>query len=348
METRPFFSIVMPAYNCEKTVGLTIESLKKQTFSDFELIIVNDGSKDNTQNVLDLYATADNRIAVMTIANGGPGNARNQGIKLAQGKYLLLIDADDEVALGTLKTYATYLNQHENLDLIISSYEMKIMDGKEVVDTRSVEANSQQIKTHQQFLEAIYPLMNKQLMYVIWNKVFRLDIIKENNIQFPSYKSCEDRLFNIAYFKQVNHCMVVDDVLYHYTFDGKNSLTNQYLPNKFETFVEFYQELLELTTMNESGSSALFLKGVMSCIIPLHSQECPLNYREKIMDIKRIVTHPEVIKAANQTLTDTKIRLIMKTLFKTKSAYLNYYASKAMYIISNVSPKTIEKFKRKF
>ncbi|MGB3161819.1 MAG: glycosyltransferase family 2 protein [Carnobacterium sp.] len=348
MVNMPFFSIVMPAYNCENTVGLTIENLKKQTFTNFELIIVNDGSKDNTKNVLEKYSDIDERISVLTIANGGPGNARNQGIKQARGKYLLLIDADDEVSIETLEIYSNYLTQNENLDLIVSSYEMKIMDKKEIIDMRLVQTPTRIIGTHQQFLKEIYPLMNKQLMYVVWNKVYRLDIVKKFSIQFPKYKSCEDRLFNISYFKHVNKCMVVKDILYHYSFDGKNSLTNQYLPNKFETFVEFYQELLDLTLINEKGSSALFLKGVMSCIIPLHSQDCPLKYREKIRIIKGIVTHPEVVKATEKSLTDTKIRFIMKTLFKTKSSFLNYYASKSMHIIRNISPATIEKFKRKF
>lgn len=348
MGNMPYFSIVMPAYNCENTVGLTIENLKKQTFTNFELIIVNDGSKDNTKNVLEKYSDTDERISVLTIANGGPGNARNQGIKQAQGKYLLLIDADDEVPLETLETYSNYLKQNKDLDLIISSYETRIRDKNEIIDIRLVETPTRIIGTHQQFLKEIYPLMNKQLMYVVWNKIYRLDIIKQFSIQFPSYKSCEDRLFNVTYFKHVNKCMVVNDVLYHYSFDGENSLTNQYLSNKFETFVEFYQKLLDLTVINENGSSALFLKGVMSCIIPFHSQSCPLKYREKIKQIKKIVTHPEVIKATEKSLVDTKIRFIMKNLFKTKSALINYYASKLMYIIRNISPITIEKFKRKF
>lgn len=345
---KPFFSIVMPAYNCEKTVGSTIESLRKQTFTDFELIVVNDGSTDQTKSVLEGYRKDDNRIKVYSIPNGGPGSARNQGIKKAEGTYLLLIDADDAISSETLGTYAAYLKQNKKLDLIISSYEMNVMDKEEVVDIRLVEAPSHSIDTHEEFLEMIYPLMNKQLMYVIWNKVYRLDIVKQYHIHFPEYKSCEDRLFNIAYFKYVNKCMIVKDVLYHYSFDGKNSLTNQYLPNKFSTFVEFYHQLLKLTTKNEKGSSALFLKGVMSCIIPIHSPLCPLNYREKMKYTKNIVTDPTVIEAADKSLTDTKIRLIMRFLFQTKSAVINYYASKMMYIISNISPKTIEKFKQKF
>lgn len=344
----PLFSIVMPAYNCEKKVGLTIENLKKQTFSDFELIIVNDGSVDNTKDVLEKFSDTDDRISVLTIANQGPGNARNQGIKQAQGKYLLLIDADDEVDVRALETYSIYLEQNKDLDLIISSYEMNIMDGNKTVDVQLVDIATKVIESHQQFLKELYPLMNKQLMYVVWNKIYRLDIIKQHSIEFPSYKSCEDRLFNITYFKYVEKCMVINDVLYHYSFDGKNSLTNRYLPNKFDTFVEFYQELLKLTTINEEGSSALFLKGVMSCIMSFHSKSCPMNYFEKLAQIKKIVTHPEVIKASNMSLTDTNIRLVMKNLFKTRSSFINYCISKLMYIIMNTSPTTIEKFKRRF
>lgn len=347
MEKTPLFSIVMPAYNCQNTVGDTIKSVLSQSVSDFELIVVNDGSTDGTEQVLKQHQQNDERVKFMTIPNGGPGNARNKGIEVAGGKYLLFIDSDDIMRNDTLETYAEHIEEDE-WDLIISSYNMKILDGEEVVDTRAVEAPNELLETHEDFLEQVYPLMNKQLMYVVWNKLYKLSIVKEQGIQFPPYKSCEDRLFNIRYFNHVQTCKVVDDILYNYSFDGRNSLTNKYFDNKFDTFVEFYRELLALTEKNRKGSSALFLKGVMSCIIPLHSESCPLSYREKLKYIKRILQFPDVNQAAEESLTDTKIRKIMKTLFKSKSVQLNYNASKMMYRISTTSPKTIEKFKRKF
>lgn len=347
MEKTPFFSVVMPAYNCEGTVGKTIESVLNQTFTDFELIIVNDGSTDNTQQVLECYHSEDFRVKFKTIQNGGPGNARNKGIEITTGRYLLFVDSDDLMKDGTLETYANHVKD-EKIDLVISSYNMNVLDGEELVDTRLVEAPNQLIETHEEFLNNIYPLMNKQLMYVAWNKLFKLEIIKKYEIKFPPYNSCEDRLFNIRYFNYVEACKVVSDVLYDYSFDGKNSLTNKYFDNKFDTFVEFYRELLTLTKKNEKGINALFLKGVMSCIIPLHSESCPLTYHEKRTYIQTIVRHSDVIKASENSLTDTKIRRVMKMLFKTKSVYVNYAASKLMYSVSMASPKTIEKFKRKF
>lgn len=347
MEKTPLFSVVMPAYNCENTVGITIESVLNQSFSDFELIVVNDGSIDKTEQILENYRKKDSRIKFKTIQNGGPGNARNKGIELTSGSYLLFIDSDDLMKDDTLKTYANYLKD-ENTDLIISSYNMNVLDGEEVLDTRKVEAPNQKINNHEEFLDNVYFLMNQQLMYVVWNKVYKLDIIKKYDIQFPPYNSCEDRLFNIRYFNHVKTCKVVMDVLYDYSFDGKNSLTNKYFDNKFDTFVEFYRELLSLTKKNKRGFSALFLKGVMSCIIPLHSNSCPLSYQEKLAYTKRIVNFPDVQKAVDESLEDTKMRKIMKRLFKTKSVAVNYTASKIMYMVSMTSPKTIEKFKRKF
>mgnify|MGYP001207975830 CR=1 FL=1 len=347
MEDIPFFSVVMPAYNCENTVGKTIESVLNQTFTDLELIIVNDGSTDNTQQVIERYHSKDSRMRYKTIRNGGPGNARNKGIEITSGRYLLFVDSDDVMKDGTLEIYAEHV-KNEKIDLVISSYNMNVLDGEELVDTRLVEAPNQLIATHEEFLDNVYPLMNKQLMYVAWNKIYKLDIIKKYEIKFPPYNSCEDRLFNIRYFKYVEACKVVNDVLYDYSFDGKNSLTNRYFDNKFDTFAEFYRELLTLTTKHEKGFSALFLKGVMSCIIPLHSESCPLNYGEKRGYIRTIMRHPDVIKASRDSLTDTKIRQVMKILFKTKSVSVNYTASKLMFSVGMTSPKTIEKFKRKF
>lgn len=347
MEKTPFFSVVMPAYNCESSIGLTIESILAQSFTEFELIIINDGSTDSTKQVIEHYHNKDYRVKVKTIQNGGPGNARNKGIELANGNYLLFIDSDDVMKENTLSTYASYVNE-KNIDLIISSYKLMVLDGDEVVETREVKAPQLMINTDKEFLNNIYPLMNKQLMYVVWNKLYKLSIVKENNIIFPAYNSCEDRLFNIQYFHHVNSCKVVNDVLYNYSFDGRNSLTNKYFDNKFDTFVEFYRELTLLTEKNHRGSSALFLKGVMSCLIPLHSKSCTLTYRDKLEYIREVVNFPDVQKAADETLLDTKMRKVMKILFESKSVLLNYTASKIMYTISTTSPKTIEKFKRRF
>jgi len=345
--TIPFFSIVMPAYNCESTVSVTLDSILAQIWNDYELIIINDGSTDNTLMVLENYAKRDNRIKIISKQNGGPGSARNTGIKNAKGKYLYLMDSDDALPLETLKKFATYLIK-DNPDLIVSSYQLNVLDGEDVVDKRIIKADKKWIKSNESFLNNIHELMEKQLMYVIWNKVYKLDIIRKHAIQFPHYSSCEDRLFNLAYYEHVNTCQLSSEVLYYYSFDGKNSLTNKYLPNKFETFEEFYLNLLKLTDKNKDISSALFLKGTMSCIIPLHSQSCYLSMREKRSEIKTILTNKSVIEASRLSAKNTLIRKVMAALFRSKSVTINFIASLLMFYTSQLSPKLIEKLKGNF
>ena len=347
MENKPFFSIVIPAYNCAGTIRATLESIAAQTVSDFEVIIVNDGSKDATADVLQAFAAEDSRFAFITIPNNGPGNARNQGIARATGTYLFLMDADDEIERHTLERYQAILTS-EVPDLIVASYNLRVLDNQEIVSEKKVIAEDQVYASNAAFLENLYPLMNKQLMYVIWNKIYRLDIIRKHQIAFPSYSSCEDRLFNIAYYRHAQKVVTTSEVLYQYAFEGKSSLTNKYFDNKFETFLEFYNELLDLTDKDLGGFSALFLKGTMSCIIPLHGISCPLDWAGKKTYIEKILQHPRVQYATAHSLTDTPIRKIMKLLFLSKSIYLNYIASGMMHLLSNASPKLIEKLKGNF
>lgn len=344
---QPYFSIIMPAYNAAKSIEQTVNSILMQEYADFELIIVNDGSTDATEQVVQNLTHTDSRISLKTIPNGGPGNARNIGIQQATGQYLYLMDADDGLPEGALQTYATILEE-SSPDLIVSSYALNVMDKGEVAETREVIAENQLIESNEAFLEHLYPLMNQQLMYVIWNKVYRLDIIQQNQIQFPPYSSCEDRLFNIRYYQHVEKVRVVSDVLYRYSFEGRHSLTNKFLMNKFDTFVEFYIELKKLTLNHLDGSSALFLKGVMSCIIPVHSPECPFTFKQKLSYIKTILHHPEVIQATKLSSKEGLMRRAMSLLFQSKSKGLVYIASRLMYIVSNASPKVIEKLKGNF
>lgn len=343
----PLFSIVMPAYNCEKTISRTVKSIQQQYWSDFECIIVNDGSTDNTKEVIDSLSKKDTRIKTIHKSNGGPGSARNVGISYAKGKYLYLMDSDDALPGHALEIYAKLLISNSP-DLIVSSYQMNVLDNQTIVDSRVIQVKDEWISSHDEFLSRIHEFMENQLMYVIWNKVYRLDIIKKHSITFPPYNSCEDRLFNIQYYHHVEKAQVISDVLYHYFFEGKSSLTNRFLPNKFETFEEFYLSLLRLTDQNRDVSSALFLKGTMSCIIPLHSENCPYSLIQKFQNIRSIMNNSNVKVASRNSATNSIMRKVMVLLFSSRSVLLNYSISLIMFKISQLSPKLIEKLKGNF
>lgn len=283
----------------------------------------------------------------MSIANSGPGYARNEGIALANGKYLIMIDSDDVLSTDNLSRRASYLEASAT-DLLIGSYETIVMDDGNPVERKKNLAPNLRLESNQAFLDHVYELMEQQFMYVIWNKVYKMAIIKQHNISFPPYRSCEDRLFNLQYFGHVDNCIVTSEVLYQYSFDGKNSLTNKFFMNKFATFEEFYLRAVELVPEDEAGFSSLFLKGTMSCFTPLHSSSCPLDKSEKRTYIKDVLNNDNLKKAARVSEASGLMKLIFKILFSIPSVSLHLLASRIIYQISIFDPRLIERLKKVF
>lgn len=341
----PFISIVIPVYNAEKSIGNVIHSLLTQSFQNFELIIIDDGSQDKTVAVIKSFH--DKRIITKKIPNGGPGNARNIGIKEATGEYLIFVDSDDVLEADNLQKRVKYIRD-DKVDLVIGSYQTKVMNNEEIVDTKLTIAPDVVYRTNNDFVDNIYFLMEKQLMYVIWNKVYRLDIIKKFNVSFPSYRSCEDRLFNLQYFSHVDYCRVTSEIFYNYSFDGKNSLTNKYFDNKFDTFEEFYLTTVRMAPQDLAGFSSLFLKGTMSCLIPLHTSSCNLSNSGKKEYIHRVINNTQVQNAADASARNGLMKKLFKLIFKIKNVTLHYLISWILFKVSNINPKIIEKLKRSF
>ena len=116
-------SIIMPAYNAQKYIKESIDSVLNQSFENFELIIINDGSKDNTEHIIKEYQ--DQRIVLISQKNGGVSNARNAGLKLAKGKYITFLDADDTFPKDSLKSRFEYLESNSKIDLVDGIVEVK-------------------------------------------------------------------------------------------------------------------------------------------------------------------------------------------------------------------------------
>lgn len=348
MKNRPFFSIVIPVFNSEKTISGTLENLLKQSFENFEVIIVNDGSLDGTEQILEDIKKRDNRISFINIKNSGPGVARNKGIAQATGEYLLFVDADDKVKENHLEQYYRLLQKtSKSYDLIVSSFRTFLVDNENVISIQETKYPTTEFLSADDFFKHLDKLMEKQLMYVVWNKLYKLNIVKKNNIFFPAYKSCEDRIFNLRYYKHVQNCLVTEKILYDYTFDGKNSLTNKFVSDKFETFVQFYIVAKELPYMDQNIISALFLKGVLSCMISIHSQS-NFSYLQKTEYIKKIIYNEKVQNASKISSTNSVLRKVIKFVFLSKSIIINYFVSDILYRTSNLSPKLIEKVKKIF
>lgn len=265
-------SIIIPVYNVENYLRRCIESILNQTFSDFELILVDDGSSDNSGNICDYYATKDNRIRVIHKSNGGVSSARNVGIANVDGEWLTFIDADDYVAPDLLHDYVENM---ANTDLLIQGFsynaerdvaiEARLMDGKDV----------------------IYKFLNidSEICGFVWNKLYKTELIKNNNIRFnEKMVMIEDHLFNHNYVAYCKSIKILNKVNYIYIrHEGASCFRNHKystLKNTVTSFNDFYNAIID-------GEPETVLKN--KAVIHYYGLDVlRLTYKEKIDRIERL------------------------------------------------------------
>ncbi|MGL9748182.1 glycosyltransferase family 2 protein [Enterococcus sp. DIV0170] len=341
------FSIIIPIYNAEKTIVKTIKEIRDIAGSDFEVLLINDGSTDNTETVIKTNIKNDTRFLLFNKKNEGPGLARNYGIDYAKGEYLLFFDADDYPKKTILRDYEAIISSYPNLDLIISSFSFRTLDKGKVVDEKDYLVNNHFYESNEAFLFDMYELMNKQLMYVVWNKCYRRDIVVANHIRFKNYRSCEDRIFNLDYYKYSAKVVMNSKIEYIYDFEGGQGITNQYSSDKFRTFKEFYERSNILTNNeNKSGMAALLLKGTTSVIFSILETN-KINKKQKKLEISSILKDFSIKEAKKIAATDTVAKKVTKLLFNMPRFVLIFVFSSGTFVETKM-PGLMAILKRKY
>lgn len=217
-ENKPKISIIIPAYNAEITIRKCIESVLNQTYQDFELIIINDGSEDSTGSICDEYNSKDNRIRVIHQKNQGVSSARNIGINRANGEYTAFVDSDDWIETDYIENL---LSASSNYDFVFTN--MISREGGHVInENKNVIIINDTLKTlirDFNILTTTGPCC----------KLFKTNILIENNIYFPADISFgEDAIFFLKYIRFIHSAYFVADSGYHYCYT-ENSLSNRIL-----------------------------------------------------------------------------------------------------------------------
>lgn len=332
-------SIIIPAYNCCELITDTINSIKAQTFKDYEIIVVNDGSTDETLSVLQQLAkTFNGNMRILNVENGGPARARNLGIVNAVGEYLYFMDSDDLILPDMLKDmYDTaYKNQ---LDVCACGYTMENTSAK-TPHVKEFLYKDFIATDKNEFRAELMNLMKSHLMYVVWNKLFKADFLKQHGISFSDYLSGEDRLFNLCTFACIKRFGFVNKPYYRYFLRGQESLANRYVENRFESAVTAHKELIKAyqamglyDDSNRAYIDFIFIKSVMSAITQLNAKGCRLRYKQKLEVVGNIVNNP-MVKAAVQSADEQfsyskKVNAIIRTGNRT----LIYLTGKVIFVL---------------
>lgn len=228
----PIVSIITPVYKVVNCLPKCIESVISQTFTEWEMILVDDGSPDRSGEICDEYALRDSRIKVLHKKNGGPSSARNLGIEHAQGKYIWFIDSDDWIEQGAL---SSIFNVMDNSNADVCFFCLNPRSNSEVqipFDFKSIVGNNVDgihYVGRQECAKAFVEIEMSAGMGWTWNKWFKKSIIDENHIRFDTrFAIQEDHLFTLSYLLHVNHVIITDYAPYNYVMQSGTLLTRKY------------------------------------------------------------------------------------------------------------------------
>ena len=232
-------SVIMPVYNSEKYLNKSIESVLGQSYKDFELILVDDGSTDSSGKICDEYAVSDTRIKVIHQANGGVSKARNTGIARSVGKYILFLDSDDEMDQNLME---------ENFKIIEKlDPDILIFNFRYVFPDHTTENGFKQNKlffgdNRKFFDEKLEKVVENELMNAPWNKIIRKEMIQNNNLHFDErFSILEDAMFSISACTVANSICVNSNIYHSYNIWGSGSLRTKWSENRFEAIKELYK-----------------------------------------------------------------------------------------------------------
>ena len=300
-------SVIIPAYNCKDTLSAAVFSVA-ENFKDTEIIIIDDGSTDGTSTVIENLKNSYNCIVTERINNSGPANARNVGISMASGDFIMFLDSDDTFRKKTFETVSKNLT--DDTDLLIFGFRQNFYS----------KAQDKIYSSDSPFTVSEYYRNN--LLNQVWNKVYRREFLLSNNILFKDYRYGEDRIFNAEVLQHSPVVKSIPDVLYNYNIDKSVSLISGYIPEKFDACKEinrYFKELCE----DKTTADYMFLKNIVSCMTVLFADNCKLTSKQKKAVIKEIVSDDDV-KNAMESKQDSTANEIIRKIIKTENVNINY------------------------
>lgn len=234
----PAVSVIIPVYNAEAAIERCVNSVLNQEFKDLELILLDDGSKDRSPEILDHFAETDNRVKVIHKTNSGVSDTRNKGIDMAEGTYIQFLDADDWITEDSTKMLVRTAMEHD-ADLVVGQFYRVVGDNL----SRKGSIDTDRVLTRQEYAEYMEKSPADYYFGVLWNKLYKKSILDQYHIRMDQKVSfCEDFIFNLDY---VLHCeriaALAVPVYYYVKTDG--SLVSQNF--KLEKLAEMKKSVYE-------------------------------------------------------------------------------------------------------
>ena len=301
-------TVVVPIYNVEKYLERCLSSIVDQTYSNLEILLIDDGSPDLCPQICEEWAKKDNRIKVIHKENGGLGMARNTGIEHATGKYIFFFDSDDYLDLNTIQK-AVALAEQENAEIVV--FGMSVVNYRgEIIRKYIPEAETLTYRgddVQKVFLPDLIDNRNKEvtvknLCFSAWACIYSMDLIRRVNWKFVSERQfiSEDSYSLIWLYQYINCVAILKESLYFYC-ENNTSLTRIYREDRFDRIKQFYDASMQMAKTAGYGEtilkriSALFFSFSIAAMKQIAAAD--LTFPEKWKRLKDIVNDPACEKA---------------------------------------------------
>lgn len=313
-------SVIVPVFNVELYLRAAVDSILNQTFTDFELILVNDGSTDSSPEICEDYAKSDTRVVVVNQKNAGFGEARNTGLKHASGEYIFFMDSDDWTDINTLKeNYA--LATELKADTLIFGHRKKY----------SASRVSNTIEMIPPALEKegsnILTLLDRGFGFSVWEQFIRRQVILDNKLSFPSFQREADVAFLLEFYQHCNRIYVNPKIYYTYnSFYSSIKFNERSITNHKELYSRLLQliELKGTPQLNDQMKTKFFV--LWFChVVPINYVASPLAADKKNAGLAMLMNDETINRWANALPPGKSLLVkISLALFSTKRPFLMY------------------------
>ena len=320
----PKISVILPVYNVEQYIAKSIHSVLNQSYIDFELIVVIDGSKDNSEVIAREFEKTDLRVKVYTKPNGGLSDARNYGLNVATGEFIYFLDSDDWIEPNLLEDNIKML-EDKNLDFIVFGFYQDNVDSNEqlIENIPHIPENNEWINS-----EPIYftPYMLNILGYA-WNKIYRKGYLDKHQIKFTIGVSLvEDILFNAKVYQYADRIVFNPKPYVHYIQRPVVTLTKQFHEQSFEWVKlkhKALQDFLDAWSFDNTQEilASNLIGGLRYCVLNLFRYKNQFNFNQKIKYIENMLNDEDLISYTQFYNPKTKNDKIYYQLIKMRAKY---------------------------
>lgn len=301
----PLVSIIVPVYNVEKYLQQCVDSLVSQTYKNIEILLIDDGSKDNSGQMCNQFSEQYTNVMSFHKKNSGLGLTRNFGLERINGDYVTFVDSDDYLRQDAIQKLVDGLDDGQN-DTVIGGFTKITDDGKELyIETYPEEVINNGLVYSRLFNRMLgsSPDRHDSIKPSVWNALYSVKIIQEHNLHFVSERELisEDIVWDSDYYRYSQSAKIISEPTYYYRYNP-NSLSQTYNPDRFEKSIYFYKYMACKMSNTEIAQEAKLrlIRYLFICVRSAFSQSTIMPFRESQKSIKKMCSNLELQQAIDE------------------------------------------------